>query len=1409
MEEDDEFGDLYTDVLRPFEASFKSQLGGTSGAPSQLPNRSSVDLNVNSDDEEILYGVSDSKTSFGNSNLNSSIGLKLSAPNREKTLPESGGGFDLNLDSNLGGSRISGGGSSGFGGEGLEKGKGVELPEKGPGRVDFMEEDDLNIVVEEGDNKDDDLVEKDAALIKKKENMYSSAAERSEGTANFLDQSAAGEIGTEPVIPGLSGRFDNHGGAISSNFDDELESDESDDDLQIVLNDNHRLIGMERMQGVGDDEDDEDGEPLVIVADNGDASHHPLHQQMMDEQEWGGEEGVPGADGEKKELGDAARASGGGGAAAPAAVQPKIGYSNHMYHHPYHSQFKYVRPGVAPLPGAVPPVAPGGVQGQARPPTAMGPGGGRGRGDWRPAGIKGPVPMQKGFHPGYGMPAYAAGRGFGSGLDFTLPSHKTIFEVDIDGFEEKPWKLPGIDVSDFFNFGLNEESWKDYCRQLEQLRLETTMQSKIRVYESGRAEQDYDPDLPPELAAAVGGQDISPENPNPGKMDVGATDLARSNTRARPPVLIGRPIPVEAGSGDRLPSIDTRRPRMHDTDAIIEIVPQVSPDDPDVVAEPENEPDGEDLAGVNAVDPQPDNAEKIDHFSDAYDGPKREPVARRPLIKSAESGHEGGQGEDSEGQYQNDREMDVPHEDRSFKGRESPNSPNMTNRDSNAEKQTVDERNESFNSEDVKQNPPLSPSHAVGSDEEQAIALGDDEESVMDDKGSDMEKDEMVLDAQTSEAVEDEKLTHSENKGKISSLVELSQENDDGEEALRSSENSKERSESSKDHRKFHEPFEDEVLQERHPPHAGNKRPVGEEDNVRRKGRQERDETGRHNMDVKGREESRLHRGGDPNSLHRQMKSDSADRRRDSDISEGSWRRREEDPYGKRTRVDDTRSRRDHGGEIVSKIQGGDIGSKNRVKVRESERSEKDDRHHLRNELDNSSWRGANLDQDLASRQRDRDDNLRTREEKVGNVHHRRRKEPASREPVEKEEGAHYYREGSGHRKRERDDTSDRRKRDEYAKSKDDDVHRVRQKREGSMPKERGERHRDRDEWSKPKQSHEEIHSRREREETRSTMKSIRTAEDITRMTHSRGKDDYKVSGREHHSKDVGRNGDLLKRRDRVENDKSSQHRGREDVYARGSQVSDDEKRGRSGRSGTNDERAVHASETSRLHEHRQKEGSRKGKESEGVDHNPLIHSQRNEDEHSGPISEKISTRGRTERESGKDDVHSSRQSSRRHREEHSSDEEQTGAKKGRSKLERWASHKEADFGTTSVSTSSLKKSKDVRSNNSLGASAGSKLPEEPSRKGEDKLQRPSADDKTTGVETNSATKAVDNKHLDTVAKLKKRSERFKLPMPSEKDAPSIKKIESEPLPSAQTENHQDSEIKSERPARKRRWTGN
>ncbi|KAL0345554.1 UNVERIFIED_CONTAM: FIP1[V]-like protein [Sesamum radiatum] len=295
------------------------------------------------------------------------------------------------------------------------------------------------------------------------------------------------------------------------------------------------------------------------------------------------------------------------------------------------------------------------------------------------------------------------------------------------------------------------------------------------------------------------------------------------------------------------------------------------------------------------------------------------------------------------------------------------------------------------------------------------------------------------------------------------------------------------------------------------------------------------------------------------------MKGESADWRKESDISEGSWRRRDEDLHGRRARVEEPR-KREHGGEI---------GSRNRAKVRESERSARDEHHQSRKQLDNGSWRGANNNQDMGSRQRDRDDNLKTRNEKVDDLHNKRRKEGAhiNWDHTEKEDITYNHRESSSSRKREKDDSSDQWKRDEHAKAKDDDMHYVRQKEDGSLRKERGERQRDGDERHRLKQSHEEILSRREREETRPVMRSGRPAEDKTWSSHSRGKDEYKGSGREYHPKDVGRHSDQLKRRDRVENESFSQNRGHEDMHARGNQISNDKKRTRYEKSGTSDER--------------------------------------------------------------------------------------------------------------------------------------------------------------------------------------------------------------------------------------------
>ncbi|KAK1380358.1 hypothetical protein POM88_027102 [Heracleum sosnowskyi] len=53
---------------------------------------------------------------------------------------------------------------------------------------------------------------------------------------------------------------------------------------------------------------------------------------------------------------------------------------------------------------------------------------------------------------------------------FSLPRSRTIVDVNIDAFDEKPWRHPGADITDYFNFDFDEDSWKNYCNHLDRYR---------------------------------------------------------------------------------------------------------------------------------------------------------------------------------------------------------------------------------------------------------------------------------------------------------------------------------------------------------------------------------------------------------------------------------------------------------------------------------------------------------------------------------------------------------------------------------------------------------------------------------------------------------------------------------------------------------------------------------------------------------------------------------------------------------------------------------------------------------------------------------------------------------------------------------------------------------------------------
>ncbi|CAO2822496.1 unnamed protein product [Amaranthus hypochondriacus] len=152
------------------------------------------------------------------------------------------------------------------------------------------------------------------------------------------------DFGMEPHIPGLSTTHVAPTPAPApapTPAGDEWNSDtDSEDDLQIVLNDtdhNHGLMGMGMGMGmdangmiIGSDDEDDDGEPLVIL-DDPSAAATTAGLQSVEEQVWGDEAGQSA---EVKEAADASKVNNAG---LPNA--PKIGYSNYGYQ-PFHSQFK-------------------------------------------------------------------------------------------------------------------------------------------------------------------------------------------------------------------------------------------------------------------------------------------------------------------------------------------------------------------------------------------------------------------------------------------------------------------------------------------------------------------------------------------------------------------------------------------------------------------------------------------------------------------------------------------------------------------------------------------------------------------------------------------------------------------------------------------------------------------------------------------------------------------------------------------------------------------------------------------------------------------------------------------------------------------------------------------------------------
>lgn len=70
--------------------------------------------------------------------------------------------------------------------------------------------------------------------------------------------------------------------------------------------------------------------------------------------------------------------------------------------------------------------------------------------------------------------------------EFLSLGHGDIFDIDLDSVVDAPWRIPGIDPGDFFNYGMTEQGWKDYLARVYRFRQEFAMKGQIQTIEQAR-----------------------------------------------------------------------------------------------------------------------------------------------------------------------------------------------------------------------------------------------------------------------------------------------------------------------------------------------------------------------------------------------------------------------------------------------------------------------------------------------------------------------------------------------------------------------------------------------------------------------------------------------------------------------------------------------------------------------------------------------------------------------------------------------------------------------------------------------------------------------------------------------------------------------------------------------------------
>ncbi|KAI4292062.1 hypothetical protein PAPHI01_1336 [Pancytospora philotis] len=59
-----------------------------------------------------------------------------------------------------------------------------------------------------------------------------------------------------------------------------------------------------------------------------------------------------------------------------------------------------------------------------------------------------------------------------------LAQDNNLYDYDPETTKDKPWLKPGADITDYFNYGFTEQTWKKYCEMQRENREWTGRQKK-------------------------------------------------------------------------------------------------------------------------------------------------------------------------------------------------------------------------------------------------------------------------------------------------------------------------------------------------------------------------------------------------------------------------------------------------------------------------------------------------------------------------------------------------------------------------------------------------------------------------------------------------------------------------------------------------------------------------------------------------------------------------------------------------------------------------------------------------------------------------------------------------------------------------------------------------------------------